>query len=192
MESFAGRAEEQSVERAFSEEEKKIARILPIINAGYGIGVLKGEDDFWVTITVKKAGYTDIAVNRLLAEARGAGILITNYMVRINDFTDILEQYRNDGVTSTDLVDYLRKVYAGVDMEIRGSGTVGDYGYALISVVQPSGEEVTYRAVLRGKETTWELVNAPYPILTVYNTLDVPQDVLETINGKEPVLEGNT
>lgn len=169
----------------YDEKQEKVASFLPYTTDYYGIGTLLEEDKFYVTMTIWEPRYTQMAINKLLELTNNANVSIAEYNFRINNFTDQLGEFIDN--TSSDLNDFIKNGYSEKTIDIKESGMIGDYYYALIAVKQPAGGRVIYRLVLKKEDGLFKMVAKPSPILTTINTPGVDIKVLNEVNNKKTV-----
>ena len=177
-------------EMQLSETEKKLSAFLPYNTDNFGIGTFTEEDETMITITLWKPKYTQMAINKLVSLAKEADVSISEYGFRINNFTNQLTKINDN--SETDLESYIRHGYSWLDVELRGTGEISGYEYALISVMQPSGDSVVYRALFVRKGGVPELISTPSPILTTIDNPSVSIETLDYVNNLAPSMEGNS
>lgn len=166
------------------EEEKKtypILEYIPYTNKAYGIGYKNDDGNFILTITADNP-LVDVAVNKLRSFDKS--ISLAKYNFEINDFKNVLAgNFKSN--SASDPTEYLKSGYAGIDetYTVNAGSRKNNYYYTTISVGAYAGYiPVTYRVVLMGDGSSWELASDPYPLLTISNTPNIPVEVLDAAN----------
>lgn len=173
----------KELEKAWAEKKKtySILEYIPYTNKAYGIGYKENGDDFILTITANSP-LVDTAVNKL--RSFDENISLAEYKFEINNFDNVLAGNFKDNSASNPM-EYLKSGYSGIsEVYTINEGQQQDgYYYTTISVGAYAGyTPITYRAVLKADGSSWKLVSDPYPLLTVFNTPNVPVKILDAAN----------
>lgn len=153
--------------------------------------------------------YQQLAIDRLLEEMGKDDFGV--YDVRFERLTNIYEGKFRDN-EARDPVEYIRNGYsdvgfefeigseslevddeddeigwAGADEELvgdeeTGGGEYGDYYYTYLRSYFDGYVSQVYRIVLTRDGDGWRLAGDPYPLLTTFNTPNVPLDVINKVN----------
>ena len=82
--------------------------------------------------------------------------------------------------------EYLEQSYANIEadqLQVGDGLTKEDYYYTTITTgASEHYNLITYRAVMKRTSAGWELCATPEPILTLYNTPNVPLEILDAVN----------
>ena len=164
------------------EKEWPIITKLPISNSLYKIGYVTENNEIKLTVNTSLA-YVDVAVDKLKNAASGVDTL-AKYSIEFSGFSNTLNGkfVEND---KTDPAEYIKTGFSGVSsFSLINSGQNNEYYLARVS----TGSENTYSlvhyvVVLKKEDEKWKLVSSKIePIATVYNTIDVPVNVLDIAN----------
>lgn len=192
LESYAGKISQPSNNYGNDESDRALLKFLPYNNDNFGLGMFTEDNHTVVTATIWKPGYTQMALDKLIDLAKTANISLATYDFKINDWDSQLPKIQDGAADS--LESFILNGYQsyGLDIEINSTGEVGNYYWALISVGQPSGGRVIYRALLENTEGMFKMLSEPYPILNQINTPNIETSILDAVNNQEMLLQGNT
>lgn len=106
---------------------------------------------------------------------------LSGYNITINNFTNPFEnQFRDNN--SANAITFLRTGFSSLEgISVQTGKTNEEYYYTVIEQTLGS-DYMPYRVVLKKNGNSWELLNTPTPILTTYNTPNVPQEILNKAN----------
>lgn len=177
-------ADEKSELFAFSQREKypilaNLPQNLPVFQLGYTYPDPSSTIPAIVIFATNT--YLDTAVFNLRSLATDTGLALFNYNVMIKDFTSSLasptESSNSDGKS------FLLESFASVPEFAFISGeTYEDYYYAKVSTgLAAHYNLVTYEVVIKKSGDSWEFATTPYPVLTTYNSPQVPTQILEKL-----------
>ena len=149
----------------------------PYFNIGYNLN-----DEGGLDVTVEAAiAYRQLAVSRLLEIMKKEDFGKYNIV-----FYDLDNPYAGKFVDNdeTDPAEYIKKGFAGVDVDFTVNGGVEENGYyyAYLRYYFRKYVNVIYRVVLEGGDGEWGLVANPEPLLTTFNTPDVPLEIIDEVN----------
>lgn len=185
----------QANSAAYSEINSLLADKFPLSNY---LPYSSLDDTFYITPELNQ-DYSVLSViinlqakDSLLAANTAYGILesfdpdldLSSYNITITNFTNPFENNFHDN-NQSNAIAYLKTGFSDIkDLTIQKGRTNGDYYYTVIEqALDPTASDyLPYRVVLKKKNNSWELINTPTPILTIYNTPDVPQEILDKAN----------
>lgn len=153
---------------------------LPINNTFYSISYTM-DDKNKPTVTIKaEPDFVGVAVKRLKnfsdVELSSVNIIFANESPLKNYYPNPLQN----------ISEFIRAAFQLPDnTSISDAAEKDGYYYAKFSVQNPDEEiDDTYYYVVLKKNSynEWEVLNTPQPILTIYNTNNIPKDVLNAIN----------
>lgn len=161
-------------------KEWPILSFLPQNNILYSLGYILENNS--LTITVRSSNtYLDSALDELFSLAQAPQTIAT-YDVKLTDFPNRLTNFVKN--TNTNPIEYLRTGYKHIpELSIQTGQQNGEYYYTTILVgSEEDYMQVTYRAILKKIENSWELTSTPYPVVTTTNHPDVPLEILNLTN----------
>lgn len=173
-------------------EQYPILAKLPYKNSLYTLGYLinSGDRNYTITINALIPSLFNDAVAKLESFADETGKALSEYRIDLstsegfsNPFKDI---WQENNARSPE--DFLKTGYTALhNLAIRSGQIEGDYYYTILSLdATEHNIGTTYRVVLKARGGSWELVSVPTPVATIYNTPDVPIDILNNLNEMEP------
>lgn len=184
--------------QVFAEEGEKINAEYPILqklpykNSLYTLGYLinSGERDYTLTVKVLIPSIYDSAVEKLKTFAEETNKPLAEYRIDLlisEDFSDPFKDVWQDNNEKNPEL-FLKKGYSAIpNLIIRPGQEKDGYYYTILSVnATEYTVGTTYRVVLKANGDSWKLVGVPTPIATIYNTPDVPLDILNSLNGMNP------
>lgn len=161
-------------------KEWPILSFLPQNNILYSLGYILENNS--LTITVRSSNtYLDSALDELFSLAHAPQTIAT-YDVRLTDFSNQLTSFVKNA--NTNPIEYLRTGYKHIpELSIQTGQQNGEYYYTTILVgSEEDYMQVTYRAILKKIENSWELTGTPYPVVTTTNHPDIPLEILNLTN----------
>ncbi len=161
-------------------KEWPILSFLPQNNILYSLGYILENNS--LTITVRSSNtYLDSALDELFSLAQAPQTIAT-YDVKLTDFPNRLTNFVKN--TDTNPIEYLRTGYKHIpELSIQTGQQNGEYYYTTILVgSEEDYMQVTYRAILKKIENSWELTSTPYPVVTTTNHPDIPLEILNLTN----------
>ena len=161
-------------------KEWPILSFLPQNNILYSLGYILENNS--LTITVRSSNtYLDSALDELFSLAQAPQTIAT-YDVKLTDFPNRLTNFVKN--TNTNPIEYLRTGYKHIpELSIQTGQQNGEYYYTTILVgSEEDYMQVTYRAILKKIENSWELTSTPYPVVTTTNHPDIPLEILNLTN----------
>lgn len=161
-------------------KEWPILSFLPQNNILYSLGYILENNS--LTITVRSSNtYLDSALDELFSLAQAPQTIAT-YDVKLTDFPNRLTNFVKN--TNTNPIEYLRTGYKHIpELSIQTGQQNGEYYYTTIMVgSEEDYMQVTYRAILKKIENSWELTSTPYPVVTTTNHPDIPLEILNLTN----------
>lgn len=172
-----------NLENTLGERKKQqypILRHLPINNTFYSISYEYDENDAPV-ITIKTTlEFVDVAVKRLKTFT---DVNISELNINFN-LDNPYASYNSN--TKTDVNDFLKTAFnLKSDQIIDEIKTHEEYYYTTIhSFNQHDGDEYAHYLVVLKKNNSdeWDIITTPQPILTTYNSQNIPKEVLDIIN----------
>ncbi len=172
--------------------EYPILQKLPYKNSLYTLGYLinSGERDYTLTVKVLIPSIYDSAVEKLKTFAEETNKPLAEYRIDLfisENFSDPFKDVWQDNNEKNPEL-FLKKGYSTIPNLIIRPGQEKDGHYYTILSVNATEYTVgtTYRVVLKANGDSWKLVGAPAPIATIYNTPDVPLDILNSLNEMNP------
>lgn len=108
------------------------------------------------------------------------------YNIEINNYNNIFSNFQDNNESSP--LEYIKTGFSSnKGIEIQNGKLIGNYFYTAIGVPIGNSEKkgnnyILYKVILKKSDKKWELVDTPYPILTVYNTPDTPINVINSAN----------
>lgn len=168
------------VEGEAQRKEWPILSFLPQNNILYSLGYILENNS--LTITVRSSNtYLDSALDELFSLAQAPQTIAT-YDVKLTDFPNRLTNFVKN--TNTNPIEYLRTGYKHIpELSIQTGQQNGEYYYTTILVgSEEDYMQVTYRAILKKIENSWELTSTPYPVVTTTNHPDIPLEILNLTN----------
>ena len=178
IEGIAGKvATEEGIKQR---ENYPIINELPIKDPYYSIGYNIDEDDV-LNITVEASiSYRQLAVNKLLEIMSDEDFGKYNIV-----FYDLDNPFSNsfENNTESNPVNFIKKGFTNVNCDFEVSGTIDDdYYYGYLRYYYKDYINVINRIVLARDNETWNLAADPYPLLTTFNTPEVPLDIINKVN----------
>lgn len=159
--------------------EWPIIGYLPINNAVYKIGYTIESGKFSIIIEASNT-YLESAIDTLQSLPQDKSL--AEYDITIKDFQNPLSHSFVDNHSSSPL-EFLRQGYQHIDCTVNEGIRDGNYYYTTITTGNPQQfNVVTYRVLIEYLNNEWRLTSTPYPLLTTYNTPDVPVQTLNAIN----------
>lgn len=161
-------------------KEWPILSFLPQNNILYSLGYILENNS--LTITVRSSNtYLDSALGELFSLAHAPQAIAT-YDVKLTDFSNQLTSFVKNA--NTNPIEYLRTGYKHIpELSIQTGQQNGEYYYTTILVgSEEDYMQVTYRAILKKIENSWELTSTPYPVVTTTNHPDIPLEILNLTN----------
>lgn len=161
-------------------KEWPILSFLPQNNILYSLGYILENNS--LTITVRSSNtYLDSALDELFSLAQAPQTIAT-YDVKLTDFPNRLTNFVKN--TNTNPIEYLRTGYKHIpELSIQTGQQNDEYYYTTILVgSEEDYMQVTYRAILKKIENSWELTSTPYPVVTTTNHPDIPLEILNLTN----------
>ncbi len=190
IESIAGQVLMEEGQRVL--ERYPILAKLPYENSLYTLGYLinSGERDYTLTVKVLIPSIYDSATEKLKTFAEETNKPLAEYRIDLltsENFSDPFKDVWQDNNEKNPEL-FLKKGYATIpNLIIRPGQEKDDYYYTILSVdATEYTTGTTYRVVLKANGNSWKLVGAPAPIATIYNTPDVPLDILNSLNEMNP------
>lgn len=175
-------------EQAVAEGERERAKYpviagLPVNNALYSVGYQfsKGGDELTVRVRATNT-YMNQAVERLKSIPT-EGRELSAYNIEFSDYNNYLSAPAESDAAEP--VKYLVEAYAQAEVEctIYDGAIEGEYYYTKMTTGNAAHYDlVTYRVVLMRDGETWKFAGTPEPILTIYNTPGVPEEILNKVN----------
>lgn len=168
------------------EDEKKtwpLLNYLPVSNRLYSIGYILDEDNLTITINTTTP-YLDSVV-QILSEFDQSQMTLAEYNIRINNLANPFNHFTDN--TNANPSEFIKTGFIDSvsDLDIQLGTIEGDYYYTTITTGSISDYSlVTYRVVLKkdSSDSSWKLMSTPCPVLTIYNTTDVPLNILNKVN----------
>ena len=178
IEGIAGKvATEEGVKQR---EKYPIINELPIKDPYYSIGYNVGEDVLNITVEAS-ISYRQLAVNKLLEIMDNEDFGKYNII-----FYNLGSPYDGRFIENdkTDPVEFIKTGFSGtgVDFTVEGGVREDDYYYAYLRYYYKDYIGVIYRVVLKNDDGSWKLAADPYPLLTSFNTPDVPLEIINKVN----------
>lgn len=161
-------------------KEWPILSFLPQNNILYSLGYILENNS--LTITVRSSNtYLDSALDELFSLAQAPQTIAT-YDVKLTDFPNRLTNFVKN--TNTNPIEYLRTGYKHIpELSIQTGQQNDEYYYTTILVgSEEDYMQVTYRAILKKIENSWELTSTPYPVVTTTNHPNIPLEILNLTN----------
>lgn len=190
IESIAGQVLMEEGQRVL--ERYPILAKLPYENSLYTLGYLinSGEKDYTLTVKVLIPSIYDSATEKLKTFAEETDKPLAEYRIDLpipENFSDPFKDVWQDNNEKNPEL-FLKKGYATIpNLIIRPGQEKDDYYYTILSVdATEYTTGTTYRVVLKANDNSWKLVGAPAPIATIYNTPNVPLDILNSLNEMNP------
>lgn len=180
VQSLAGEALSKEGEKNL--ERWPIIRKLPLSNSLYKIGYVVEDDEIELTVSAYSA-YVDTAVEKLLEIAYSANDGLEKYNIAFKDYNpDLAGKFVKNEESAP--IEYIKRGFADVGEFNYIVGEQNDeYFYAKISTgLKEHYNLVHSRLVLKKNGNSWNLVSVISPILTVYNTEDVPEEIIRAAN----------
>lgn len=192
LESYAGQVAQPSVAEQHEEINQELRKFLPYNTDNFGLGTQIKDGRTTITISVWKPRYTQMAIDKLIDLAKNANVSLVSYDFKINGFNNQLSSFQDN--EAGDLGSYIINGYQslGLSLEVNSVGEIGGYYWSLISVGQPDGGRVIYRALFKQENGQFVLLSEPFPVLTKTNTPDIGADILDEVNNREMLLLNNT
>ncbi len=163
-------------------EEYPILKQLPLKNSLYSIGYTYNDQNPTITIGTYSVTAIDSAIEKLKSIATTVNDTVIHYNIKINEFDNLLEGkiQTND---NTDPLSFLKEALQENNFQIQtGKQTNNHYYTNIITGSEEQYTIVTYKIILVQKNDSWHVVGTPYPILTKYNTPDIPDEILQAAN----------
>lgn len=178
VESIDGK--ESILEKQEVEKKWPILSHLPYIRNNISIGsMFDDQNDLIITVHAEPT-QIDTAINKL----KSFNATPSEYNIKIIDFDNKLENKFSKN-NNSDPILFLNKGYQNLDIpyQVNVGQQSDNYYYTTISVGKYAGYiPVTYRVVLQKTSESWDLINTPYPVLTVYNTQKIDSSILNSVN----------
>lgn len=153
---------------------------LPINNAVFSLGYTIKEGDKFLIIIEAPDTYLESAVNTLKSLPQDKSL--AEYDITIKNFQNPFAKSFISNNSSSPL-DFLRQGYQNINCTVNEGIKDNNYYYTTITAGDPKQfNVVTYRVLIEYISNQWRLTTTPYPLLTTYNTPDVPVQILNAIN----------
>lgn len=153
---------------------------LPINNAVFSLGYTIKEGDKFLIIIEASDTYLESAVNTLKSLPQDKSL--AEYDITIKNFQNPFAKSFISNNSSSPL-DFLRQGYQNINCTVNEGIKDNNYYYTTITAGDPKQfNVVTYRVLIEYISNQWRLTTTPYPLLTTYNTPDVPVQILDAIN----------
>lgn len=174
-------------DQAVAEGERERAKYpliagLPISNALFRIGYQFSEGGEKLVIRVEATNtYMNQAVEKLKSIETTKSL--ETYDIEFRGFLNYLANPEES--VKSNPVEYLVEAYANAETEctIFDGRMEGDYYYTKITTGNASHYDLmTYRVVLVREGETWKFAGTPLPIVTIYNMVGVPEEILNRAN----------
>lgn len=182
-----------------TDSNQQLAQKYPLITylpystkvASYTISYNFNENFSSLEITIapiKKDDYIAVNSARTILKdlANKANVTLPLYDIIFNDYTNaFIGRFQEN--THNDPYKFLQTGYSNMsNIEIQKGQTSGDYYYTTIKQLIPIdgdySDYVSYHAILKKSNNSWELISDPELLLTVYNTPDTPIEILDLAN----------
>ncbi len=154
---------------------------LPVKRPTFSIGYTYLETEETPTLTIDA---TSAYINSAIKALKDLGKDYTEYNVIITDFDNPFEKalgYDDSSSPSSTLSSYLKTVSGST--EILSSQQVDDYYLAkFIYKKKGSSSSVNYYVILKKEGDLWKVSSPAYPVLTVFNTPDIPKEIILRTN----------
>lgn len=181
-------------DQAIAEGERERAEYpiiaeLPVVNALFKIGYQFAERGEKLLIRVEATNtYMNQAVEKLKSIQANVSSKdkvkdLAEYDIVFSGFDNYLAEPAASEKTNP--VEYLVEAYANAKAEcaIFDGRTEGDYYYTKVTTGNASHYDLmTYRVILKKDGETWKFVGTPVPIVTIYNMVNVPEEILNKAN----------
>ncbi len=180
VEAYASQIISKEGEKA--RKEWPIITVLPITNSLYKIGYITNDDNELVVTVDTVSAYMDTAVQKLKDAANGVDDL-AKYRVEVSGYYDSLAgNFVENDASSPD--EYIKSGFGGVlGFEFVSGLESEDYYIAKVKAgTEETYSVVTYIMIIRKEDGKWKFVSKPGQIMTLYNTIDVPIEVLDAAN----------
>ncbi len=177
-----------NVEGLISEQDDKygqklkdkypILKHIPINNSLYSISYKYENDEPIITIKADEE-FIDTAVERLKT-FDDITLSQINFAFSI---TSPYQNYQQNPLTNPK--EFIRAAYQlSNDYVIAEPQKIDDYYYTTISKIDHDDEIAIahYRIIIKSIDNSWHILNTPQPILTIYNTTNIPESVLNATN----------
>ena len=161
-----------------------IIKHLPINNSIFSIGYQFQDQGQELTVNISTTEpYLNSAIEKLKTLAETKSLAEYNIVIKSPD-NQLANQAASNATTSPK--EYLEQSYANIEadqLRVNEGLIVGDYYYTTITTgIAEHYNVVTYRVVIKRTSSGWKLCSTPNPILTIYNTPDVPLEILNAAN----------
>ncbi|MBR3332253.1 PEGA domain-containing protein [Candidatus Saccharibacteria bacterium] len=175
-------AQELSAEGEDIVKKFPIVSILPITNSLYKVGYEVSSDNSIVLTIDTINTYVDVAVEKLKNAASNVDDL-AKYDIKISGFDNVLAgSFVENNAASSE--DYIKNGFGNVlGFEFMNGTADGDYYIAKVKTGDIQMASVaTYLMIIKKEDGKWKFVSTPSQIMTLYNTIDVPIEVLDVAN----------
>ncbi len=176
--------EKLSKEGEAEEKEWPIIKKLPITNSLYKLGYIIEDEEITLSVSAY-AAYVNLAVSELWKAAGEVDDDLVEYKIDFKKYNSDLAGVflKGDGGVS-DPIDFINNGFAGVSSYNYIDGReLNEYYYAKISTGSEESYNLVYsRLILKKMNNAWQLVSKIEPILTLYNTTEVPIEVVHLAN----------
>lgn len=171
-------------------KEAPIAKFLPINLNAYSVSYnYDKQGNFLIELVLKEgSGYSSQAIATLYGINNGE-VDPASYKIIVRDYEDPFGEFEQN--SETDLVKYLETGYKNTfkDYQVLANRIINQDNYYGVLVVPSSADLESetasypvYRAILKKEGTSWELISAPYFVVSQYNAAEVPVDFLNKLN----------
>ncbi len=163
-------------------EKVPVVRKLPFSNALFSINYLLDEEKPTLTILATNT-YMDVAVAKLkslISEEEN----LAKYNIEFSSFDNPLEKGFVKNAADNPKI-FLENGYKDVkDFTVEEVKEEGDYYYAVVTTgLERTYSLVHYKVIMKKDgEGRLTLIDNPEPILTIYNTTEVPEEILSEAN----------
>lgn len=164
-----------------------IISALPITNALFSIGYNITSDNLLTIIVNSPDTYLDSAINTLKGYATKE-YPIANYNISFTQWTNpLINRFtpHDNSDPQAFLTQGYRDLNPDLNLVINTGKFSADNQYFFTTITTGLSENydlVTYRAVLKQLNNSWQLISTPQPIITTYNTPNTPIDILNSAN----------
>jgi len=196
----------ETQERMFAEEdyktEQKIIEHFPIYNylpynkVGDNFSIYATLSDDYSNLTVYIEPHTKeyslvekgcSALKNLYSKYNISNSYSEENIVVVN-LNNKLSVFNNN--ENSDPYQFISEGYKDVEnIAISDGNNDNNYYYTNIKLTESDSSYITYRIIIRKKDNSWELTGTPYPILTTFNTNNVPVRILDAANTYIPARE---
>lgn len=190
------------IDEAYAEVDEMLTNRFPITNY---LPYSTLDDTFYITYEFSP-DYSDLTIDvhieqpddsiafsasREILQSFDPDLSLADYNIKFHNYTNPFEnQFQSNSETRP--TQFLRTGFSSVpDFQVRSGQTSGDFYYTVLEknftiADSQSGTSLTdyvpYLALLKKQGDSWTLAGTPQPLLTTYNTPDVPPDVIDAAN----------